>query len=171
MRFRLFRHVLHGWSLVFPLCPVSGGGFTLSNSNSATTVAVRFAVWMSRRASSLESDHWPGDLILEPCYQRCFSGDLWLRLSFYFVRFPFAHCAITDQWVYFRFWVALAWRWVWDGLLAFVILFVVSGGGFKLSNSNSASTLGGRISPWSITRTDLPVQSLIWFKILIPETR
>ena len=96
------------------------------------------------------SDHWPGDLILEPYYQRRFSGDLGLRLSFYLVRFPFAHRAITDRWVYFRFWVALAWMWVWDGLLAFVILFVVSGVGFKLSNSNSASDLGGRILPWSI---------------------
>jgi hypothetical protein len=38
MRFRLFRHVFHGWILVFPLRLVSGGGFTLLNSNSATTV-------------------------------------------------------------------------------------------------------------------------------------
>ena len=138
---------------------VSGGGFMLSNSNSASTVAVRFAVWISRRISSL-CDHWLGTLIPEPYYQRRFSGDrLTLRLSFR----PFTLCAITDPWAYFRFWVALAWMWGVDGLLAFIILFDLVGRWylvFTLSNSNSATTVAGRICPW-LDCSNLPVQSLI----------
>ena len=78
MWIRLFRYVLHNWIVLFPSSSVSGGSLTLLNSNSATTVAVRFAVWISRRISSL-CDHWLGTLIPEPYYQRRFSGD---RLTF-----------------------------------------------------------------------------------------
>ena len=38
MWIRLFCYVLHNEIFVFPLRLVSGGGFTLLNSNSATTV-------------------------------------------------------------------------------------------------------------------------------------